>query len=130
MYIPFKLLTSLLPFSLNSPNPSQPGQPKSLLSSNLASEHPIHPSIHQALSQHPADPVQALLSLRPELAGQLAEPRLLQVFGEEPVWAEEGDKLRLRREGKGFMDVTENWELYQKVKQSGKLMAGKARKSD
>ena len=66
----------------------------------------VDDAILSALAQH-SDPVEALLSLQPELRDYLAEPRLLDVFGQGEVWLTEGDKLRLRREGKKFGDVTD-----------------------
>jgi leucyl aminopeptidase len=129
-YITTALLVSLLPLTLSKPLLIQ-SQDQHLLSSTLSDKHQPHPSILSALSIH-SDPVDALLSLRPELIDHLNSERLIQVFDgtsdPNPVWLTEGDKLRLRREGKGFMDVTQNWELYQNVKQSGGLIAGHARK--
>lgn len=75
-------------------------------------DHIVDDSILAALGAH-ADPVDALISLQPELAAQLAERRLIHVFDQpEPQWMTEGDKLRLRREGKKFMDITDHQELY------------------
>ncbi|TRX90946.1 hypothetical protein FHL15_008151 [Xylaria flabelliformis] len=69
--------------------------------------HAVDIDIVAALKAYP-DPVDALLSLRPELADELAEPRLLHVFGRDtPQWMTEGDKLRLRREGHKFKDLTD-----------------------
>jgi hypothetical protein len=54
------------------------------------------------------DPVEAMKAYDPSSAYELDQPRLIEVFGEgEPVWMTEGDKLRLRKNGKAFMDVTE-----------------------
>ncbi|WWC86572.1 uncharacterized protein L201_001449 [Kwoniella dendrophila CBS 6074] len=94
-----------------------------LLSSSASTQYEVHPSILSALEQHD-DPVKALLSLRPELEELMAEPRLLRIFGQGPldgVWLTEGDKLRLRRQGKKFMDLTDSQDLIQ----SG-FIAGKA----
>jgi len=69
--------------------------------------HTVDNAILAALEAH-ADPVDALVSLRPELADELAEPRLLHVYGDEsPQWMTEGDKLRLRRKAQRFKDVTD-----------------------
>ncbi|KAF5515400.1 Leucine aminopeptidase 1 [Colletotrichum siamense] len=74
--------------------------------------HDADESVLAALKAHP-DPVDALLSLQPEKADKLAERRLLHVFGEkEPQWMTEGDKLRLRRKGKKFRDITNHQDLY------------------
>lgn len=75
-------------------------------------EHVIDDSILAALQAH-SDPVDALISLHPELAEQLSERRLIHVFGEaDSQWMTEGDKLRLRRQGKKFRDITDHQELY------------------
>lgn len=88
--------------------------------------HAVNEAITTTLKNH-ADPVDALLSLEPERAAILAEARLLRIFGEEePEWMTEGDKLKLRREGKKFMDITDYEEFYS---QQVTAMAGKARKS-
>lgn len=72
-----------------------------------------------------SDPVAALVSLQPELEDKLAEPRLLHVFGQEkPVWTTEGDKIRLRRLAKKFMDITDHEEFY--AQQLETSVAGKA----
>ncbi|KAJ4387419.1 hypothetical protein N0V93_008011 [Gnomoniopsis smithogilvyi] len=85
--------------------------------------HVVDDSILAALKAH-SDPVDALISLQPELAEQLAERRLIHVFGEaEAKWMTEGDKLRLRREGKKFRDITDHQELYA---DSVNAQAGKA----
>jgi leucyl aminopeptidase len=91
------------------------------------SEHVVDNAILAALRTH-SDPVAALLSLQPEIAADLAEPRLLHVFGQEkPQWLTEGDKLRLHSHGKKFMDITDHEELY--AQQSEASWAGKACKS-
>lgn len=75
-------------------------------------DHVVDDSILAALTAH-SDPVDALLSLQPELAAELAEPRLIHILGQpKPEWMTEGDKLRLRRERKKFMDITDHQELY------------------
>lgn len=84
-------------------------------------KHDVDPSIWAALEAHP-DPVDALLALRPGLAEQMSEARLLEVSGKEAAWMTEGDKLRLRREGKSFVDIT---EIGERVKS---LVAQKPRK--
>lgn len=90
-------------------------------------EHVVDDSILAALSAH-SDPVDALISLQPELAAQLAERRLIHVFGQsEAEWMAEGDKLRLRREGKKFRDITDHQELYTG---SVNAQAGKASMSE
>ncbi|KAI7773361.1 hypothetical protein LA080_011110 [Diaporthe eres] len=69
-------------------------------------------TILAALAAYP-DPVDAMISLRPEMAAQLDESRLIHVFGEDkPRWMKEGDKLRLRQNRKKFMDITDHQELY------------------
>jgi bacterial leucyl aminopeptidase len=85
-------------------------------------------AISTALRKYP-DPVAALVSLQPDSAVELAQPRLLQVFGEQkPQWMTEGDKLRLRRRGRGFMDITDHQRFYEQ--QVDASLAGKARESE
>ncbi|EFQ35787.1 peptidase family M28 [Colletotrichum graminicola] len=81
----------------------------------------VDSSIHAALEKH-SDPVDALVSLQPEMAAKMAEARLMHVFGEKKAeWMTEGDKLRLRRKGRKFRDMTDFQELYDSVDtQSGK----------
>lgn len=106
-----------------SSNDDLPGAPSS--SANVYGEHAVDEAIWAALKAHP-DPVDALVSLHPELAEKLAEPRLILVAGQlEPEWMTEGDKLRLRREKKKFRDITDHQDLY---KDSVNSWAGKASK--
>ncbi|KAG8162487.1 hypothetical protein KVR01_008252 [Diaporthe batatas] len=89
-----------------------PQDDSSKIKSDLNPEHVVDESILAALAANP-DPVDALISLRPEMAAQLSESRLIHVLGEDkPRWMKEGDKLRLRRERKKFMDITDHQELY------------------
>jgi hypothetical protein len=90
---------------------------------HTCAEHIVDQAVLAALKTH-SDPVAALLSLQPESAAELAQPRLLHVIGEQaPEWMTEGDKLRLRRQGKKFVDITDHEEFY--AQQVGTL-AGKA----
>lgn len=76
-------------------------------------DHVVHDTVLGALDSND-DPVDAMLSIHPELASDLAEPRLLHVFGQsKPEWMTEGDKMRLRRQGKKFMDITDHQGLYE-----------------
>lgn len=87
-------------------------EPAIASSSEFNPEHVVDDSILAALAANP-DPVDALISLRPEMAAQLSESRLIHVLGEDkPRWMKEGDKLRLRRNRKKFMDITDHQELY------------------
>ncbi|KAK3995207.1 leucine aminopeptidase 1 [Cladorrhinum sp. PSN332] len=90
-------------------------------------DHSVDKEMLEALKTH-SDPVDALVALRPKMATALAEPRLLHVFGErEARWMTEGDKLRLRRQKKKFMDITDHHEFYaQEKKQATTSVAGKA----
>lgn len=93
-------------------------------SSQTPSKHAVDPSILAALEAH-KDPVDAWISLHPEVAETLSQPRLLHVAGDkEAQWLTEGDKLRLRRKGRKFVDITDHHEFY--AQQVG-TMAGKAR---
>lgn len=81
-------------------------------SSDFGREHAVDDSILAALAAYP-DPVDAMISLQPEMAAQLAESRLIHVLGEDkPRWMKEGDKLRLRQNRKKFMDITDYQEHY------------------
>ncbi|KAK1963422.1 peptidase family M28 [Colletotrichum sublineola] len=83
----------------------------------------VDSSIHAALQKH-ADPVDALISLQPEMAAKMSEARLIHVFDEKKAeWMTEGDKLRLRRKGRKFRDITDFQELY---KDSVDAQSGKA----
>lgn len=69
-------------------------------------------TILAALAANP-DPVDTLLSLRPGLASYLDTSRLIHVLDEaKPRWLTEGDKMRLRRDRKKFIDITDHQELY------------------
>jgi bacterial leucyl aminopeptidase len=84
----------------------------------------VDEAILNALKLHP-DPVDALISLNPEVATELSQPRLLHVVGEvKPKWMTEGDKLRLRRDRKKFIDITDHEDFYKQ--QAGTTLAGKA----
>ena len=83
-------------------------------------------AIAAALKKHD-DPVEAMLFLDPSLAAQVNEPRLLHVHGDkEAKWLTEGDKMRLRRQGRKFIDITGYDEYYNDVES---LFAGDPRKS-
>ncbi|CAK7231219.1 hypothetical protein SCUCBS95973_007837 [Sporothrix curviconia] len=98
-------------------------------SEGLLSSLPSAEDVLKAVAAHD-DPVAALVAVRPDLAAELAEPRLLHVFGEAaPEWMTEGDKARLHRHGKKFMDVTDHWEFYaeqQERHQDVSAQSGKA----
>lgn len=114
----FMLLLSLSQLSLCS------SDQVIITSSQHPTKHPVDNAILAALETH-SDPVAALVSLQPETAAALAEPRLLQVIGtEEPTWMTEGDKLRLRRKGKKFIDITDHADFYQEQVETS--VAGKA----
>lgn len=90
-----------------------------------AEQHQVDPAILAALEKYP-DPVDAFIALHPEAAEQLAEPRLLRLFGESSAqWMTEGDKMRLKRQGKQFTDITGHEDFY---KEQVNTLAGKARK--
>jgi hypothetical protein len=82
-------------------------------------DHSVDESILAAIQNYP-DPVAAYLSLqdediRAETEAILAEPRLLHIRGAaKPVWMTEGDKMRLRKKGTNFMDITEHEAFYAK----------------
>ncbi|KAI0192843.1 peptidase [Astrocystis sublimbata] len=111
-FTPFRILSlglaaSQVSASLLADSQVVLGAPDSVDNHIDAPIHAADDAILAALVAHP-DPVDALVSLRPELADELAEPRLLHVFGHDaPQWMTEGDKLRLRREGRKFKDITD-----------------------
>jgi hypothetical protein len=91
-------------------------------------EHITERAIFAALKEH-ADPVAALVSLQPDFAAELAQPRLLHIFGEQkPEWMTEGDKLRLRRRGRKFIDITDHQYVSEQLMDAS--WAGNARESD
>ncbi|WVF69440.1 hypothetical protein IAT40_004217 [Kwoniella sp. CBS 6097] len=105
-------------------NPNSPQLPlSSLLSTSAALHHEVSPSVQLAIDAF-TDPVDALLSLKPELEEMMAEKRLIWVFEDGPkegLWMTEGDKLRLRKKGKKFMDLTDSQDTL-----GGSFMAGHA----
>jgi bacterial leucyl aminopeptidase len=99
---------------------SSPNDPQSAVP-----QHGIDSAISAVVKKH-ADPVSAYLALYPHAAEELAEPRLLHIFGEEePEWMTMGDKMRLRRKSIKYMDVTGYQDGYEKQVKS---LAGKASK--
>lgn len=115
---PFVCFAVLATFALAIPSQQQ----KPLLSAQLSEAYQVDPEIHAAVAAYP-DPVDALIALRPELATQLSERRLIKVFGEDVMEMTEGDKLRLRRAGKKFIDLTQSQGVVEP------FMAGHARES-
>ena len=98
-----------------------------VFASPLSSPHHVDPAILAALEAYP-DPVDALLFLRPEVASELSVPRLLHIAGEDASqWLTEGDKLRLRRRGLKFIDITDHEVFY--AQHDAHSLAGQARKS-
>jgi leucyl aminopeptidase len=99
---PILLLLSLVSASVLHPPPSQNQQV--LWSGNDVEV--TEATIKRLLAVHNDDPVQVMRLVDPGYASTLDEPRLLQVFGAEPAWMTEGDKLRLKKQGLSFMDLT------------------------
>lgn len=90
-------------------------------------DYAVDEMVIAAVKAHP-DPVDALVSLRPEMAAELAQPRLLHLSGEaKPQWMTEGDKLRLRRARQKFMDITDHQDFYSQHAEAS--WAGKASKT-
>jgi leucyl aminopeptidase len=117
--------SSLLLLSTSLFSTSSASQEAQVHLTAAAKQHQVDPAILAALEQYP-DPVDALVSLHPEAAEQLAEPRLLHISGESSAqWMTEGDKLRLKRQGKKFTDITDHEAFY---KEQVNTLAGKARK--
>ncbi|KAH7029829.1 uncharacterized protein B0I36DRAFT_364303 [Microdochium trichocladiopsis] len=96
----------------------QPAQNVIASSSDHAHVHEgaiTHDMIEAALEKH-ADPVDALLFLDPALAAHVNEPRLLHLLGDkEAKWLTEGDKMRLRRQRRKFIDITGYEDYYNDV---------------
>ena len=112
-------LLPLLPFYICSVTAA----PQQLTFAGPEVVHEVHSSILSAIDSYP-DPVDALLSLRPDLENSLSAPRLLDVAGQDQaIWMTEGDKLRLRREGRFFIDITDRPDA---VAVNTQTLAGKA----
>ena len=69
-------------------------------------------NVKHLLAAHNNDPVEVIRLLDPVYAAVLDEPRLVEVIGTEPVWMTEGDKLRLKKQGLSFMDLTGHQNLF------------------
>ncbi|KAG5982550.1 hypothetical protein E4U55_001737 [Claviceps digitariae] len=109
--------TSLVAVGTASPDAQIP------LGGATSKTHQVDAAILAALEKHP-DPVDAFVSLYPERADELAQPRLLYIFNENTKWMTEGDKLRLKRKGKKFADLTDHDEFIKANQMSSK--AGEA----
>ena len=74
------------------------------------SSHDVEVDVQGALAKYD-DPVDAMLYLHPELKDELSLPRVLEIQhpdGQSSTeWMKEGDKMRLRRKGIGFIDWTD-----------------------
>ncbi|KAH0835054.1 Zn-dependent exopeptidase [Lanmaoa asiatica] len=73
-------------------------------------------TINRLLAAHKDDPVEVMRLVDPVYAATLDEPRLLEVFGAEPVWMTEGDKLRLKKKGLSFMDLTGREDIFRSTR--------------
>ena len=114
----------LLSLSLASLSSAASGNDAQVVLAPNMPQYDVDRAILDALEAH-KDPVEAYIALKPEMADQLAEARLLHVSGEkEPRWATEGEKLRLKRKGKKFTDVTDYHEFYEE--HAAGVMEGKA----
>ena len=69
-------------------------------------------NIKHLLAVHDDDPVEVMRLVDPVYAAILDEPRLIELLGTEPVWMTEGDKLRLKKQGLSFTDLTGHEDLY------------------
>jgi len=89
----------------------------------VAHQHIAQPAILESIDRYP-DPVEALVNLQPGLADFLATERLVHVAGaNSAIWMTEGDKLRLKRDNKFFVDITDRPDA---TLESGNSFAGKA----
>jgi leucyl aminopeptidase len=102
------LFVSAAVLELDQPPQEVLGSPKF----DVLTDHDRDAIIEQLLATCDDDPVHVMRLLDPENASELDSPRLLQVFGTEAVWMTEGDKLRLRQQGLGFIDLTNHQDLY------------------
>ncbi|KAJ8595370.1 Zn-dependent exopeptidase [Rhizopogon salebrosus TDB-379] len=102
------LFVSAAVLELDQPPQEVLGSPKF----DVLTDHDRDAIIEQLLATYDDDPVHVMRLLDPENASELDSPRLLQVFGTEAVWMTEGDKLRLRQQGLGFIDLTNHQDLY------------------
>jgi len=106
-------ITSLsLSLALVSASVLYPPLSQQVLQSGHNDVHVTEATIIQLLAAHNDDPVEVMRLVDPSYAPTLDEPRLLQVFGADPVWMTEGDKLRLRKQGLGFMDLTGHQDVF------------------
>jgi hypothetical protein len=97
---------------LAAPGNNEQPQHQGYAQSQIAGSDDDDSDIFAALEAHD-DPVDAYVSLNPDAAFTLAQPRLLQVFGEQEQWMTEGDKMRLHRQGKKFIDLTDHQDFYE-----------------
>lgn len=111
-------ITSLL-LLLSTADLAVGSDPQAILGPNIDAhtfDHHASQAAPQALQdilQAHEDPVDAFLAYKPDAAAFLAQARLIHINGEpEPRWLTEGDKMRLRRRGKKFMDVTDFQDGY------------------
>ncbi|KAG9311505.1 Zn-dependent exopeptidase [Chiua virens] len=100
----FIALLSLLSFV--SASIWYPTQIQQALQIDNVAVHLTEDNFDRVLAAHHGDIVEVMRFVDPVYGATLNEPRLLQVFGAEPVWLTEGDKLILKRRGLSFMDLT------------------------
>ena len=68
--------------------------------------------VKHLLAAHNNDPVEVIHLLDPVYAAILNEPRLVEVIRTEAAWMTEGDKLRFKKQGLSFMDLTGHENLF------------------
>jgi leucyl aminopeptidase len=106
----------VLSSALQGQIPLAPHHSQEVSGTSATGQHVVDGIIFATLETH-ANPVAALLSLHPELGTELAEERLLHIFGEEkPEWMTEGDKLHL--------DITDHQDFY--ASQQANVLSGHA----
>ncbi|KAH0835051.1 Zn-dependent exopeptidase [Lanmaoa asiatica] len=75
-------------------------------------------NIRHLLAAHNDDLVEVMRLIDPVHAAILDKPRFLEIFGTEPPWMMEGDKLRFMKQGASFTDLTGHENLFRSTASS------------
>ncbi|KII92045.1 hypothetical protein PLICRDRAFT_172199 [Plicaturopsis crispa FD-325 SS-3] len=102
----FCIATACLASTVAAASFDASAQQQSVLSGAFETKEGLSVAQIEHLASLHDDPVELMKLLEPANAAELDEPRLLQVFGKDAEWMTEGDKLRLRKSGLAFMDLT------------------------
>ena len=71
--------------------------------------------IKHLLAAHNNDPIEVIHLLDPVYTTILNEPHLVEVIRTKAAWMTEGDKLRFKKQGLSFMDLTGHENLFQSM---------------